>query len=232
MSDEVLLKVRNLTWRPPDAEAPLFEGVDLEVPFGAVIGLAGPSGSGKSTLLRCLVGLEPRDAGEIRWRGEPVSGDDFRRFRRDVVYVHQEPVEIAPTVGENLAFARRMAGEGERAGLDEARQRELLERLGVGRLDWSREFGALSVGERQRVALVRSLSMQPTALLLDEPTASLDRDAVGQVEALLADFRAEAPDERTLVWIGHDVDQLERVADRIVELERLFAGETDGDGAS
>lgn len=221
MSRDPLFDIRDLTWIPPDGETPLFEGVDFAVPPGATIGLAGPSGSGKSTLLRCLVGLQPRESGEIRWRGEPVTGDDFRRFRRDVVYVHQEPVGVAPTLGENLAFARRMAETGDGSGLGEEQQRGWLARLGVGDIPWDRDFTGLSVGERQRVALVRCLTLQPTALLLDEPTASLDRTSMSDVERILDEYRAEAPDQRAVVWVSHDVEQLERVADRIVDVDAL-----------
>lgn len=218
MTAHPLCAVRNLTWVPPDADAPLFDGVDLQVRRGESLGLEGRSGAGKSTLLKCLVGLEPRDGGEVYWRGEPVEGNKFREMRRDVVYVHQEPVGLAPTVGGNLAFAREMAtGEG----LSGERQRELLERLEVGDIDADRVFEKLSVGERQRVALVRCLTLQPTALLLDEPTASLDAESLEGVEQLLADYRARAPDERTLVWVSHAAGQLERVADRVVTIDDL-----------
>lgn len=213
-----LCAVRDLRWTPPDADTPLFDGLDLEVRRGESLGLEGRSGAGKSTLLKCLVGLQPRDGGEVYWRGEPVEGERFREMRRDVVYVHQEPVGLAETVGDNLAFAREMAtGDG----LSEERQRELLERLEVGDLDADRTFESLSVGERQRVALVRCLTLQPTALLLDEPTASLDTESLGGVERLLADYRAEAPDQRTLVWVSHAAGQLERVADRLVTIGDL-----------
>ena len=217
-----LFATKNLTWRPPDADAPLLEAVDFEVAAGECVTLEGPSGSGKSTLLRCLIGLQEREAGRIEWRGEPVEGPAMRAFRRRVVYVHQEPVNIAGTVADNLAAARRLGATVDREDLlDEEGQRELLAELELSELSWQRDFDALSVGERQRVALVRCLTLQPDALLLDEPTASLDRPNARRIETHLIDYLEARPDERALVWVSHAPDLRERVATRVVDVREL-----------
>ena len=225
MTTDALFGIDNLTWEPPGGGPRLFDGVDFDVEPGTCLGLEGPSGSGKSTLLRCLVGLEPRVSGEIKWRGETVAGEEIRKFRRRVVYVHQEPVNVAETIEENLAFAREMANAIEipelGQPLDRDAQRERMAGVGLGDIDWERNFDELSVGERQRVAFVRCLTLQPAALLLDEPTASLDAESRDHIEALMEDYLAEAPDQRALVWVSHDASQIERVATDIVDIRSL-----------
>ena len=220
-----LFAVQNLTWSPPDTDEPLLEAVDFGVEAGECVALEGPSGMGKSTLLRCLVGLQERETGRILWRGQPVEGAGMRAFRRRVVYVHQEPVDIAGSVADNLGAARSIAAtvEGSEAGdlLDESRQRELLADLDLADLSWEREFDELSVGEKQRVVLVRSLTLQPDALLLDEPTASLDRTNARRIEEHLTDYLDRRPDQRALVWVSHSPEQRDRIATRAVDVLEL-----------
>ncbi|QDG50637.1 ATP-binding cassette domain-containing protein [Persicimonas caeni] len=216
-----LLSAQNIAWSPPDSDALLFADVDFDVDAGERVVLEGPSGSGKSTLLRCLVGLEPRRSGTVRWRGEPVDAESMRRFRNRATYVQQRPSAISETVGENLAFAREMARQfaGDRA-LDEDGQHDLLERLGLGHIGMSRRFDDLSVGEQQRVCLVRALTGQPDMLLLDEPTSALDPERVEQIEDLLIAYVDDAPDRRAFVWVSHQPDQIERISTRVLDVSQ------------
>jgi putative ABC transport system ATP-binding protein len=225
-----LLSAQNLAWSPPGSDALLFADVDFDVDAGERVVLEGPSGSGKSTLLRCVVGLEPKQSGTVRWRGEPVDAESMRRFRNRATYVQQRPSAISETVGENLAFAREMARQfaaepatgdqtGDRA-LDEDGQRDLLERLGLGHIGMSRRFDDLSVGEQQRVCLARALTGHPDMLLLDEPTSALDPERVEQIEELLIAYVDDAPDRRAFVWVSHQPDQIERISTRVIDLSR------------
>lgn len=209
--DRSLLHIEDLSWAPPDRpDEPLFQAVSLEVYAGDRLALTGPSGSGKSTLLRCAVGLEARRQGRIWWRGEPVEAEGMRRFRTRAAYVPQQPVAIARTIADNLSFARQMAAELDADVLDEQAQHALLDTFGLGGLDWQRDFAGLSVGERQRVVLVRSLTLQPDLLLLDEPTASLDADSAHAIERHLTDYVDAEPD-RAFVWVSHQPDQIARL---------------------
>ncbi len=221
-----LLSVENLSWSPPGDDAPIFEGVTFEVRAPERVVLAGPSGSGKSTLLRCIVGLEPRRSGKVRWRGEVVDAESIRRFRNRAIYVQQRPSPVGETVGENLAFARQMArelGGGER-GLDADEQRDMMARLGLEGIGMSRRFDDLSVGEQQRMCLVRALTARPDLLLLDEPTSALDPRRVEQIEELLSAYIDEAPDRRAYMWVSHQPQQIERLSARVIDLAQWTGG--------
>ncbi len=179
--------------------------------------LTGPSGSGKSTLLRCMVRLEPTE-GTVRLDGQEVGPDRVRELRRRLGYLAQRPVAIESSIGQNLAFARDACGDT----LDEAAQESLLERLGIHRLDRDRRFDALSGGEQQRMALVRTLTVQPQVLLLDEPTASLDPENVDAVVELITEWVEERGD-RAILWVSHQSHEVDELATRSVTLEELTA---------
>lgn len=223
-----LLRAENLAWTPPNGEVSIFKNAALKVDAGEKIVLQGPSGSGKSSLLRCLVGLEARQSGSVWWREEPVDAASMRRFRQRATYVQQRPSAVAETVGEDLGFARQMAAEidDDATGntpdkvLDEDAQFALLARLGLERIQSSRRFEELSVGEQQRVCLVRALTGRPDLLLLDEPTSALDPKRVDQVENLLIDYVDAAPQRRALLWISHDSRQAKRVGSRTLDMRQ------------
>ena len=217
----ILLDVKDLTWTPPGGAKRVLDGINLSVEAGELATLRGGSGSGKSTLLRCITGLEEADSGEILWRGDSVSGDGFPSFRHRVRYVQQRPTQVADTIAEDLSFARDIAREHGSSGDLEARQRERLAGLGLGDIDWSRSFRGLSVGEQQRVALVRSLTSEPEVLLLDEPTSALDPSRVEAVEALVRDYLEQAPGERAVLWVTHLTEQVERLGGRRLDLDDL-----------
>lgn len=221
--DSPILEVRNLSWTPDDADQPLWAEASLEIASGETVVLEGPSGSGKSTLLRSIVYLESPSSGDVFWRGDQVTTGNIRRFRHDVVYVHQTPVPIAPTVEQNLAFPRQMAREFTSSSakpLSEKDQDELLERFGLPGLDKSRRFDELSVGEQQRLALVRCLSVAPQMLLLDEPTASLDEKNACLIEEHIADYVSRG-EGRAALWVSHSRDQIARLGGRRIDLAEI-----------
>ncbi|MGM0558164.1 MAG: ABC transporter ATP-binding protein [Myxococcota bacterium] len=216
-----IVTIEDLGWTPPDTDTAVLVGVDLVLEADELVTLRGSSGSGKSTLLRCVVGLEQPTSGRILWRGEEVAGDRFLSYRNAVRYVQQRPTKVAETVADDLGFARDIATERGGGSDDaESHQRERLAQLGLGGLDWSRSFDDLSVGEQQRVALVRALTSEPQVLLLDEPTSSLDPESVGDVEAMLRAYLDES-DERALLWVTHQSEQLERLGGRQLDLDDL-----------
>lgn len=211
---------------PLGEATPVLDDVELELDAGERVLLGGPSGSGKTTLLRCIVLLEPF-RGEVRLDGEPVGPDRVRELRRRVAWVPQRPVAVAPTVHENLAFAREVGGRkvGARevesgSALDTAGQDALLDRLGLADLDRNRRFDSLSGGEQQRLALVRSLTPGPQVLLLDEPTASLDPDSVADVLALMDEWCGADP-SRALLWVSHRQGEVREWVTRAVKISEL-----------
>jgi len=192
-------------------EKRVLDGVSFDVKKGEVVVLFGPSGSGKSTLLRCINRLIEADAGSIGVDGKDVKDYDPIELRRKVGMVFQQPALFDGTVGENVSYGPSLRGE-----VDE---RVVIKAVGDAGLDASfleRDASKLSGGEQQRVSLARALALEPSALLLDEPTASLDGEAAAKVEAamrVLKETRGLA-----IVWVTHDPAQARRVADRVVVL--------------
>ncbi|MDX6653007.1 MAG: putative transport system ATP-binding protein [Solirubrobacterales bacterium] len=187
--------------------------VDLEIAAGETVALRGPSGSGKTTLLHVLGGLVEPSAGEVRWRGGPLSSLDASargRARSDgIAYVFQSP-SLMPyfTAYENVAFAihsARATGEG----TDPER---LLAVVGLGdKLDSLP--GELSGGEAQRAAIARALGQRPELLLCDEPTGHLDSDTAERVLDLIGALQQELG--FALVVATHDPTVAERCARRV-----------------
>ncbi|MFN2588851.1 MAG: ABC transporter ATP-binding protein [Actinomycetota bacterium] len=169
-------------------EATVLDGVDLDVPQGAVVALLGPSGCGKTTLLRSIAGLERPDAGTISVGGTLLSGGDrhVAPEKRRVGMVFQDWALFPHlAVGANVAFGlpRRERGS--------ARVAETLRMVGLEGLA-DRMPSILSGGQQQRVALARALANRPSVILLDEPFSNLDASLRHQirldVQRLLADL--------------------------------------------
>ena len=153
---------------------PVMRALSMALRDGEIGCLLGPSGCGKTTVLRCIAGLEPIKAGEIRLHGEPMSrpGRTAPPEKRRVGFVFQD-YALFPhlTVGDNVTFGLRGLTKAAR----QARGRELLEAVGMESAG-SRYPHQLSGGQMQRVALARALAPGPQLLLLDEPFSNLDVD--------------------------------------------------------
>ena len=180
-------------------ERVLFNDSSLELEAGNGYVLTGANGSGKTTLLRMAAGLEPAQGGSIDFRGRCVRLDAYPEpWRREIVYVHQQPDLFHTTIADNLEYGLR------RRGMPERKSRELVEAaLCWAGLETRRDVPPhrLSGGEKQRVALARAKVLDPTLLLLDEPTANLDGDARRQVLDLVTALCIE---NHTVVVASHD----------------------------
>ncbi|MDH6228815.1 polar amino acid transport system ATP-binding protein [Streptomyces sp. MJP52] len=207
--------------------------VGLEVPPHTVTALIGASGSGKSTLLRCAGLLEEVDDGTIHLDGEeitdPRADQDAVRRRIGVVF---QAYNLFPhmTVLDNITLAPRRVHRVPRARAEE-QARELLERLGLGGRAGDYP-DRLSGGQQQRVAIARALAVRPRLLLLDEITAALDPELVGEV---LDVVRGLKDDGMTMVLATHEMGFAREVADQVcfldggVVLERGAAEQVFGD---
>jgi putative ABC transport system ATP-binding protein len=191
---------------PVDGD-PILRSIDLVIPANGVTVLAGPSGAGKSTLLRLLNRLDDPVAGEIRWRGRPLTEWAPTELRRQVAMVFQRPPLFAGTVLDNLRVAR--------ADVDAERAGHVLEHVGLDPELLGQEAESLSGGEAQRMCVARALLTEPAVLLADEPTAALDRAARATVEDL---GRMLADSGVAVIWVSHDTDQLRRLADHVIVL--------------
>jgi UDP-glucose/iron transport system ATP-binding protein len=187
----------------------VLDSLSAEIPSGSTA-VVGPSGSGKSTLLRLLNRLADPDSGTVSYRDRPIVAWDPLELRRRVSLVPQLPALLEGTVRDNLSYAARLADED----LDCDRSLVL---AGLDPGFAERDAAALSVGEQQRAMLARALAQKPEVLLLDEPTAALDRASRDAVEATLAELRREL--RISLVIVSHDPEQARRLGDWVVRVE-------------
>ena len=188
----------------------VLRGVTARLPEGASA-VVGPSGCGKSTLLRLLNRLADPDSGSINYRGFNVGDREVLGLRREVCLVPQLPALLEGTVATNIVFAAQLAGH-------EAESGRVLSLAGLDSSFAGRNAARLSVGEQQRVMLARTLALEPSVLLLDEPTSALDEAARDAVEETLLDLRARLG--LSYVLVTHDLDQAERMADSVLNLDR------------
>ncbi len=189
--------------------------LDLAVEVGEFAVLVGPSGSGKSTLLHLLAALESADEGEIAVAGHRLGrhATHLARYRREDAGIIFQLHNLIPrlTARENVEAAMFGTHRGRRQRV--ARADELLERLDLTDRAGDRP-ATMSGGERQRVAVARALANDPSVILADEPTGSLDEASADLVLDLFADLVGEA---RTILAVSHDPRLNER-ADRLIPL--------------
>ena len=213
------MSARGLSLRYPGAAGNALDGVSFEVAPGSLFAVLGPNGSGKSTLTRVLLGARSPHSGSVELDGRPVEAWNRRELARSVGAVSQsEPLPFPMTVRELVSMGRYahlgpLESEGPR---DREAVEGALERCDVTELA-DRLVQTLSGGELQRVRIARALAQQPRALLLDEPTASLDiRHEMGILELL----RGSAECGITVLLVTHHLDLAGRYADRILLLNR------------
>lgn len=187
--------------------APILRSLDLVVPASGLTMLAGPSGAGKSTLLRLLNRLDDPTAGEVRWRGRPLTEWAPTELRRQVAMVFQRAPLFPGTVLDNLRVAL--------AEVDSQRAAHVLEHVGLSAEMLDQPADTLSGGEAQRMCVARALLTDPSVLLADEPTAALDSSARTRVEDL---GRTLADSGVAVIWVSHDTNQLRRLADHVIVL--------------
>jgi putative ABC transport system ATP-binding protein len=194
----------------------LLRGISVAVGSGERIAIVGPTGAGKTVLLRAMALLDPLDEGEILWRGRPIDDAAVPGFRRRAIYLHQRPALVEGTVEGNL---RRPFGfTASNGGYDPVRMKETLSALGRDASFLAKLTADLSGGEAQIAAFLRAIQLDPRVLLLDEPTAALDREAASAIERLVEGWFAEEEGERALIWVSHDHDQARRMTGRVIGL--------------
>lgn len=219
------IEVRGLTWRPYGRSRPVLEHLDLTVEPGERVLLAGPSGSGKSTLLRAVAGLLlTADAGDLS--GEvAVGGVAPQSVPGSVGLVLQDPGAgvVASTVGRDVAFGL----ENVQVPRDRMPPRVAAALAEVGlTMPPSSPPATLSGGESQRLALAGALVMEPSVLLLDEPTAMLDAATAAEVRRVVADVVTRRG--LTLVVVEHRLDGWVDLVDRLVVLDAEGSVVADG----
>ena len=223
--DAPVLEARNVGRQTAGRDHWLLRDVCISIRGGDQIAVRGPSGAGKTLLLRYLALLDKVDAGEVLWRGQPIRSHEVPAFRSHFIYVHQRPAFLDGTVEDNLRKPFTFTRHHHRR-FDRTVALRVLEQLGRAPSFLTQSTRQLSGGEQQLLSLVRALQLQPTVLMLDEPTASLDRSTASQVEQLVQDWRLERPAERALLWVSHDAEQGGRMGSKTITINKGQLTET------
>jgi polar amino acid transport system ATP-binding protein len=195
----------------------VLKNINLEISKGEVVVICGPSGAGKSTLLRTINKLEPIDDGEIIVDGKYLSDPktNLTALRADIGMVFQH-FNLYPhkTAINNITLApRKVRGLSKKEATEKAER--LLEKVG---LSHRRDAypSQLSGGEQQRVAIARSLAMEPEIMLFDEPTSALDPELISEVLDVMVSLAREG---MTMIVVTHEIGFAQKVADRVVFMD-------------
>jgi peptide/nickel transport system ATP-binding protein len=197
------------------------DGIDLDIDPGECVALVGGSGAGKTTIARCLLGLHEPDSGSIAINGvglAPRARDRPVALRRSIQFVPQDPegsLNPRRRVGDTLGHALRSA-----RGLDRSRAEsaalDLVRRVRLSPALLPKFPRQLSGGERQRIAIARALAAEPSVLVCDEVTSSLDVSVEAAVLDLIDELRRDG--DMAVLLITHDLRVVRRVADRVLVL--------------
>ncbi len=204
---EVLLEARGLVRSLGGRR--VVDGVDLTVGSGEVVGLLGPNGAGKTTTFRLLTGLLAPESGDVRLRGERLTGPLHRRVRAGLGYLPQHA-----TLFQGLTVRQHLWVPLEARGASRAEAEALLRDAGLESFA-DRPATTLSGGERRRLEIARCLAGAPSVLLLDEPFAGVDPVAV---EGLAQSLRGLATSGLGVLITDHAVREAMGVCDRVVLL--------------
>jgi energy-coupling factor transport system ATP-binding protein len=220
-----MINLKNVSYTYPDQPRPALSDFSVTLEQGEFVLVVGPSGSGKSTFLRTLNGLAPHFYGG-KWAGQiEVAGrnpvERAPRGMADLVgFVFQDPEAqfVVDTVEDELAFA--MENFAVPPATMRKRIEEVLDQMGIAHLR-QRRIGALSGGEKQRVAVAGVLALQPQILVLDEPTSQLDPQAAEEV--LIALRQLNEDQGLTVILSEHRLERVAQYVDRILYLPALGA---------
>lgn len=201
-----MLELRNVCYQPATAQEPVLAGINLSVPKGRAVLVAGRSGSGKTTLLEVISGLAEPSAGMVLWEGQALNSRQ-RRWLCGLVFQFPERHFLGLSVGQELKLGHRRLTAEEAQGA--------LQLVGLEGLSLQQAPEQLSGGQQRRLALAVQLLRNPQVLLLDEPTAGLDWTVRREVLELLAALAQE----RAVLVVTHEPELFRGVIDAGWRLE-------------
>jgi ABC-type methionine transport system ATPase subunit len=224
----------------------VLDGVELDIPHGAITALVGPSGAGKTSLLRLLNRLDDPVSGDIVYRARAITHYPIQALRRHVGFVFQTPVMFPGTVRDNLLVALTLGGRALQpcadavaprpktpacvpthasapgpSAEDQDAERRVAEAMALAELDGTlcdRDGDRLSGGQKQRVNIARALLTSPDVLLMDEPTSALDPETADRL--METTRRLSQEQHLTVVMVTHRLSEARRTSDMTVVLER------------
>jgi len=206
-----LLELENVSFEN-DGET-ILENISVKIEPGDYISIVGPSGSGKSTFLKLCSHLINPTNGKITYRDKKFIDYNPTELRKTITYCFQTPYLFGITVMDNIKFPftiRKLA-------FDKNRVDELFSLFHITTDFLSKDVANLSGGEKQRIALIRSLLFKPEILLLDEITSALDEDNTKIVETVIESLNKEGV---TVLFVTHDSEQSRKYANRLLTIER------------
>ncbi|MFC7240135.1 ABC transporter ATP-binding protein [Saliphagus sp. GCM10025317] len=234
MTDDLLLSVRNLKKHYPIKKgffnrqvgaARAVDGISFDLGRGETLGLVGESGCGKSTAATSIIRLEEPTSGEILFHGggdasrpEDITKYDrseLKAFRREAQMIFQDPsssFDPRMTVGDTIGELLEVHGMKDRSRR-RAIVSDLIERVGLSPSDHDRYPHEFSGGQKQRLALARSLVLNPDLIIADEPVSALDVSVKAEILALINDLQEEF--DLSLLFISHDMSVIREVCDRV-----------------
>jgi UDP-glucose/iron transport system ATP-binding protein len=224
----------------------VLDGVELDIPHGAITALVGPSGAGKTSLLRLLNRLDDPVSGDIVYRARAITHYPIQALRRHVGFVFQTPVMFPGTVRDNLLVALTLGGRALQpcaaavapraktpscvpthasapgpSAEDQDAERRVAAAMALAELDGTlcdRDGDRLSGGQKQRVNIARALLTSPDVLLMDEPTSALDPETADRLMETTRRLSQEQP--LTVVMVTHRLSEARRTSDMTIVLER------------
>lgn len=190
----------------------ILNNISVSIGPGAFISIVGPSGSGKSTFLKLCSHLISPTKGNIAFKGKNFTDYNPTELRKSIAYCFQTPYLFGDTVAENINFPFSIRN----VKPDPKRVNELFSAFHMATDFLNKDVKNLSGGEKQRIALIRSLLFKPEILLLDEITSALDVDNTKIAENVIASLNKEGI---TVLWVTHNPEQSRKHANRVLTIE-------------
>lgn len=204
-----ILSIKNLTYNSQNTQ--ILKGISFDVKKGDCISIVGQSGSGKSTLLKLCADLIPMTSGDIYFYEKSYKNYNPVELRKKISYCVQIPHLFGKTVYDNLEFPFKIRNEK----VDKNRLEMLLNKFNLNLSYLDKNIDSLSGGEKQRISIIRNLIYIPEILLLDEATASLDKENANLVEKYIKELNDNGV---TVLWITHSKEQSESIFNKRIEI--------------
>jgi len=200
MNNHTIIRLENIDFVYSECTT-LFNNVSCDLMEGGFYVVRGPSGSGKSTLLRLLNRLENPSRGEIYFQDRSFSSIPVHELRRQILYIQQTPVVTDGSVKDNLLLPFSFKNNKNLALPDDDQLKKMLDDFSLDQVSLEKQARNLSVGQQQRLCLIRGLLLSPSMILFDEPTSALDDESSRIVELMAETLCHEKG--KTIIMVSH-----------------------------